>query len=60
LDLSATIDFNAKLEKRGGKLYFSDPNLEAKDENWKRLFRAGKETIQPARVYAQQWLASLK
>jgi hypothetical protein len=60
LDLTATIDFNAKLEKRGNRFYFVDPNLEAKDENWKRLFRAGKETIQPARVYAQQWLASIK
>lgn len=60
LDITATIDFNAKLEKRGGRFYFVDPNLEAKDENWKRLFRAGKETILPARAYAQQWLNSLK
>lgn len=60
LSMTATIDFNAKLEKRGGKFYFVNPALEAKDENWKKLFRCGKETIVPARAYAQQWLSSLK
>lgn len=60
LDITATIDFNAKLVKRDGRFYFADPTLEAKDENWKKLFRCGKETIIPARAYAQQWLNTLK
>lgn len=60
IDLAETVDFNAKLEKRGNKYYFVDAKYEMKDPDWKKLFRCGKETIIPARAYAQQWLASLK
>lgn len=60
LDFTKDMNFNAKLVKRGNKMYFVDPELEDKDDTWKYCFRAGKETISASRQYAQQWLASLK
>jgi hypothetical protein len=60
LELTATIDFNARLVKRGDKMVFADPELEAKGVDWKYCFRSGKETIVAARAYAQQWLKELK
>lgn len=61
LAFTADINFDAKLvEGKGGKLYFADPELEAKDEQWKRFFRAGKEPVAAARQFAQEWLKELK
>ncbi len=59
IDISGSVDFNAKLEKRGSISYFVDPRYEQKDHTWKLIFRCGKEVILPARAYAQQWLALL-
>ncbi|WP_315821230.1 hypothetical protein [Paraflavitalea speifideaquila] len=57
LALTADINFDAPLDSRKR---FVDPKLEARDDNWKRCFRSGRETITAARVYAQQWLKELK
>jgi hypothetical protein len=57
LALTADINFDAKLDSRRR---FVDPELEAKNDNWKRCFRSGRETIAAARAYAQQWLKELK
>jgi len=59
LNLTSDIDYNAKLERRGSKMIFTDPELEAKDDFWKACFRAGKPTVEAARVYAKQWLQEL-
>lgn len=60
LELTEDIDFNAKLVQRNGKWKFENPEYEAKDYNWKKCFRAGKETIEAARVFAQQWIKEIK
>lgn len=60
LSLTADIDWEAKLVESGRLKKFADPKLEAKGTEWKRCFRAGKETITAARAFAQSWLASLK
>jgi hypothetical protein len=60
LEFTKDIDFNAKLVKRGSKMVFADPALEAKDGYWKYCFRSGKETITAARQYAQQWLSGMQ
>jgi hypothetical protein len=60
LDMTATIDFDAKLVSKYGKMRFQDPQLEAKSSEWKMCFRSGKETIAAARAFAQQWLKELK
>ena len=60
LELTATIDFDARLVESRGVKKFADPRLEAKSTEWKRCFRSGKETITAARAYATQWLKELK
>lgn len=60
LKLTSGINYNAKLEKQGKKMIFSDPSLEAKDDFWKACFRSGKPTMDAAREFAQQWLTELK
>jgi hypothetical protein len=60
LEKTEGMDFNAKLVKRGKFYYFEDPKLEEKDDEWKLLFRCGKDVILPAREYAKEWMASIK
>lgn len=60
LDLSASVNFDAKVEPRDGKLRFVDPQLERKPSDWKLLYRAGRPAVDAARAAAQAWLAELK
>lgn len=60
LDLSASVNFDAKVEPRDGKLRFVDPQFERKPANWKLLYRAGRPAVDAARAAAQAWLAELK
>lgn len=60
LELTSDIDFNAKLVNRNGRMKFENPDYEAKDYNWKKCFRAGRETIEAARSFAQEWLKEIK
>jgi len=61
LQLSGTVDFNAKLTKNQyGTLIFDNPDYENKPDDWKLVFRAGKVSTDAARQIAQQWLAELQ
>jgi hypothetical protein len=62
LKLSATVDFNAatKKDEYGKKMVFVNDEYERKPYAWKFCFRLGKETVDEARVFAQQWLKELK
>jgi hypothetical protein len=57
---SADIDFNAELVEKNGKKYFVNKAYESKGHRWKMGFRAGKEVIEPARAFVQQWIAEIK
>jgi len=61
LAMSATVDFTAKVSKRGKDplLKFDNPAYEQKDSQWKYLYRAGKPAVDAARVAAQDWLKAL-
>jgi hypothetical protein len=59
LELAATVDFNAELKQVGNKKKFVNPAYEAKSYDWKQVYRAGKEVIEPARQFAEQWIAEL-
>jgi hypothetical protein len=59
LEVSATVDFNAKLVEKDGRKFFADPALEAKSADWKLCYRAGREAVQAARAAAQAWLGEL-
>lgn len=60
LELTDDIDFDAKLIQQNGKWKFENPAYEAKDYNWKKCFRAGKETVETARNFTKDWLKELK
>jgi hypothetical protein len=60
LDLTADIDYSAKLVKNGDKMGFADKSLERKPGNWKYCFRAGQPAVVAARAFAQSWLQELQ
>ncbi len=55
------IDFAAKLTtNQYGQKVFVNEEYESKSGYWKQAFRAGKPTVDAARVIAKQWLSELK
>lgn len=60
LDATAEIDYNAALYEKNNRKYFVKPEYERKDNRWKMAYRAGKEVVEPARVFASQWLNEIK
>ena len=61
LEQSADINFEAKISKnKDGIFKFVDQEYEYKNSQWKLYFRAGKETVNAARTFAQGWLNELK
>jgi flagellar biosynthesis GTPase FlhF len=59
LDLTADVNFQATLVKRGQLMRFEDPALEAKPAEWKLCYRAGREATEAARAFATGWLKEL-
>ena len=61
LDKSSDINFDAKTQKgKDGLLKFVDQKYEGKDSQWKLYYRAGRESVNAARTFAQSWLSELK
>lgn len=54
------IDFSAALTEKNGKKFFVNPAYEQKSKRWKMAFRAGKEVVDPARLFVQQWMDEIK
>ena len=61
VDKSKDVDFDAKtaIDEKGRTLFIKQ-DYERKDYLWKLCFRAGKETTESARTFAQSWLGELK
>ena len=61
LDKTKNVDFSAKTEiNENGRTLFVKEEYERKDNLWKLCYRAGKETTEFARKFAQSWLGELK
>jgi hypothetical protein len=60
LDVSADVDFNAKLVARNKRMEFADPRYEAKPREWKLCYRAGKPAVDSARAFASSWLSAAR
>jgi hypothetical protein len=59
--LSSDVNFDAKLvSDGGGRMRFADQQYESKSDQWKLLYRAGKEPTDAARVFATNWLKQLE
>jgi hypothetical protein len=59
LDLSATVNFDARLVKSGGMMRFEKTEYEEQSSEWKLCYRAGREATAAAREYAQAWVKEL-
>lgn len=61
LEKTSDINFEAKTKQdKDGKIKFVDNEYEYKDSQWKLYYRAGKESVNAARTFAQNWLNELK
>lgn len=60
LEVSADVDYTAKLVASGKLQRFAEANYEEKPAAWKLCFRAGKEATDAARAFAQAWLSELE
>ncbi|PQA60010.1 hypothetical protein [Siphonobacter curvatus] len=58
--LIESVDFNAKLIKKGSRLEFENPDYRSKSSAWKTVFRMGQEPAMAVRDFAQVWLKELK
>ena len=56
LQLSATVDFNAKLTGTGKTQTFINPAYEKKSLKWKAIYRAGKEVNDAITVFVKEWI----
>lgn len=59
LDISSTVDFDAKLVKRGSLMRFEKTEDEERSNEWKLCYRAGREATAAARTFAAAWLKEL-
>jgi hypothetical protein len=59
LDIARTVDFSAQLVEKNGKKYFVNRTYEGKSDDWKMIFRAGKEVQNVTVAFATQWLKEL-
>ncbi|HEX8620283.1 MAG TPA: hypothetical protein VF911_22070 [Thermoanaerobaculia bacterium] len=57
---TANVDYGAQLVNKNSKMRFANAAYESKSSNWKLAYRAGKETTEKARAFAQSWLTELK
>lgn len=57
---TADIDFDAATELKNGKRVFVNTAYERKSNRWKMAYRAGKEVVETARTFVQQWLQEIK
>lgn len=59
LEETEDIDFSAELIEKDKKMVFVNPDYEAKGKRWKMGYRAGKEVVQTARTYVEDWLKEI-
>ncbi len=59
LDVSSTVDFDAKLQKSNGAMKFAETRYEDKPAEWKLCYRAGRTAVAAAQAAARAWLEEL-
>jgi hypothetical protein len=57
--IARSVDFAAQTRPQNGRLVFVSQDYERKSDNWKRLYRLGKEPTQAMLSVAEQWLKDL-
>jgi hypothetical protein len=60
VDVCGDVDFGAALTDDKGIKQFADPRYQAKPDEWKLCYRAGKPAVDLARTFATSWLTALR
>jgi hypothetical protein len=60
LSLSSTVDFAATTHEKNGKQIFDKSEYQYKNNDWKMIYRAGKEVYDVTKTFAEQWLQELQ
>jgi len=59
IDVATTVDFTASLKTDGKKMKFVNSTYEAKSNDWKMIYRAGKDVNEVVVDFSRDWLESL-
>lgn len=59
LEVANTVDFAAQTMEKSGKQRFVNPVYETKNNEWKMIYRAGKEVYNSTKPFAEQWLQEI-
>lgn len=57
---TADVDFTAETVMKNGKKIFVNPQYERKGNRWKMAYRAGKDVVETARNFVQQWMSEIR
>lgn len=60
LDLAKTVDFSATVTEKNGRKVFDKSVYQSKSNDWKMIYRAGKEVYDVAKPFAENWLKELQ
>lgn len=59
LDVAGTVDFSAALVEKGGKMRFVNMTYQGKNDEWKMIYRAGREVYEQTKAFIDQWMKEL-
>lgn len=60
LEDTSDIDFADAVYVKNGKKYFKNPVYEGKGNQWKMAYRAGREVVEPARTFVEEWVKEMQ
>jgi hypothetical protein len=60
LAIATTVDFSATTHEKNGKKVFDKTDYQYKNNDWKMIYRAGKEVYDVTRPFAEKWLQELQ
>jgi len=60
LSLAATVDFSATTHEKNGKQIFDKAEYQHKSNDWKMIYRSGKEVYDVARPFTEKWIQELQ
>lgn len=59
LSIAAAVDFNAALTEKYNRKVFTNPSFESKSNDWKIIYRAGKEVYNAIKPLTETWIKEL-
>jgi len=60
LSLATTVDFTATTHEKNGRQIFDKQEFQYKSNDWKMIYRAGKEVYNVAKPFTEKWIQELQ